>query len=864
MKNLPFEYWEQDYGIVPTFHQRYWVQRCLELLDADTSHLFSLDSVNSAMLLEELVKTSPNRPDNKNASSNARTFHFLLNELKVCLDSDITMKNFAKHYLPFSTKSVKWLVDEGVQKSSHLFDDFGNSIKGINSHKLTAKGFTEWLQAHGMAQGENQGDMKLLYERISQNNRESWLQAHHESLLEMLDSPSINEDYLERTTQSWLIELLVYHQFGPIHLIELIANTFLTKSHQDFMDRLKIFLEKLSNPTYPFTVFMRIQARKEFSRINRIDRIEFATDGQKGIDILNEILLQGELDPEIEGEAKRFFYRDAIPRHIFAILEVSAKNVGSASRIAIRQLEHAIKQARFEYERSDFSHDNAMFVFDKFNKTFHKFTRRQALADQYIAHGNPVRFESFVNRLNHIRQLSQNGTAAAIMTQISDLALQWHRNAVETQQPEIRFMNNWIELEQVFKTAKASGLIDGSSSDAVCYAVASALARDYPWRYTKDIWGDFERCDVLGPKPYRVQQNGIVRYTNSFRKRIQQGIIPLPNHSRRRNSAVDIEIVSLDKDRQKVKGYRIPDSFKVFVKDNQIIQQGHYLAGLDLRFARTPDILLSAFENTVPNLVQAVYIILHGRQIAEGWHYAQKPIDPLMVSAIRSLSDEDILDMEWLAQLCHRISESLDKKVTIEELKSHPNDLDSRLSKKLEKPRIIEIRAQLPQATHKLQQIPDEKWLPLMFLYEFSLDLNHPNTVKFEMFRGKPPSFEALRKLLFTKRHNLASDLPDQPLLQKRVNDVHNILWDVDDERRKGFQPPKAITLKYLWTLDRMRRTRNDLVHSGEIPQNIELLGRQLYYYSKIYINNVIYSLGHLASGSNLTTLKQMLYLEQS
>lgn len=856
MKNLPIEYWQQDYTIVPNFYQRYWVQRCLELLDSDTSHLFSLNSVNSAMLIEELVKTSPHKPDKKEKDGgNLRTFHFLLNELQICMNTDITLQNFAPN-------NIKGLVREGVEKSSLLFDDFGNSLGGVNSDRLTKKEFSEWLQAHGMAQGD-QGPMKLLYELIAQNNRESWLQAHHESLLEMLNSANIDEDSLESTTQSWLIELLVYHQFGPIHLIELIANTFLAKSRLVFVARLKKFFKKIGQPVYPFTVFMRIQTRKEFSRVNRIHRIEFATDGQKGIDILNGILRQGELGSEVEADAKRFFYRDAIPRHTFAILEVSAKNIGSASRMAIRHLEHAIKQARFEYERSDFLHDNTMYVFDKSNTTFHKFTRRQALADQYTAHGNPIRFESFVNRLNRIRQFSQSETAA-IVTQISDLALQWHRNAVETQQAEIRFMNNWIELEQVFKTAKASGLIDGSSSDAVCKAVANALALDYPWRYTKDIWGDFERCDVLGPKPYRVKQNGIVRYTNSFQKRIQQGIgtTPLPNHSHRRNSAVDIEIVN--QDRQKVKGYRIPDNFKVFVKDNQIIQQGHYLAGLELRFARTPDILLSAFENTVPNLVQAVYIILHGRQIAEEWHCTQNPIDPLMVSAIRSLSDEDILGMEWLVQLCHRISELLGKKVTVEELKNHPNNLDLRLSEKLEEPGIIEIRAKLPQATHKLQQIPDEKWLPLMFVYEFSLDLNHPNTVKFELFRGKPPNFKAFRKLLFTKRPYLVSDLPDQPLLQKRVNDVHNILWDVDDERKNRFQPPKTITLKYLWTLDRMRRTRNDLVHSGEIPQNIELLGRQLYYYSKIYVNNVIYSLGHLTPESDLTTLKYLLHLEQS
>lgn len=854
MKNLPIEYWQQDYTIVPDFYQRNWVQRCLELLDADTSYLFSLDSVNSAMLIEELVLTSPHKPDKKEKDGgNLRTFHFLLNELQSFIDTDIALQNFERSY-------IKSLVHEGVEKSSLLFDNFGNSLKGKNASQLTKNEFVEWLQLRGMAQGDDQGIVKQLHEGISQNNRESWLNVHHESLLNLLAS-SVNEDYLERITQNWLIELLVYHQFGPIHLIELITNTFLTKSNDDFMERVKIFLKKLSRPAYPFTVFMRIQARKEFRRVNRIDRIEFAADGQKGIDILNETLLKGNLDPEVEVDAKRFFYRDSAPRHTFAILEVSAKNIGSAARMAIRELEHAIKQARFEFERSDFSHDNAMFVLDKSNSTFHRFTRRQALADQYIARGNPERFESFVNQLNHVRQHSQNGAAAAVITQISDLALQWHRNAVETQQPEIRFMNNWIELEQVFKTAKAFGLIDGSSSDAVSRAVTGALTKEHPWRYAKDVWGDFERCDVFGPKPYRVHRDGIIRYTNSYQKRIQTGANPRQSYSRRRNNPVDIEIFSQDKDRYKVKGYRIPDGFHIFVKDNEKVKAGQYLAGLELEFESIPNILLSAFEGKVPNLLQAVYIVLHGSQITDGQYPLKDSIDPLMIAAIRSLSDEDVLDMEWLTRLCNRISDELETKITVKDLKNNHNDLDSRLSAKPKSARTNEISSQLSYARQKLQQIPDEKWIPLKFLYEFSIDSHHPGIVKFELYRGKSPSFPQLRRLLCAQGKSLASLLPDQPLLRSRVDSASATLRDFIDENREGFQPPEAVTMKYLWTLDRMRRTRNDLVHSGEVPANIELIARQLYHYSKIYINSVIYSLGYLTSESNTALLQKILYL---
>jgi hypothetical protein len=868
MKNLPFEYWEQDYETAPGFYQRYWVQRCLELLDADTSHLFSLDSVNSAMILDELVNSPPNRPDSKAEGSNARTFHFLLNELKAQIDSDITLERFAERHLSIPFSSVKRIFHEDKAQSSLLFDDFGNSLKGINAEKLTAIEFAKWLQGHGMAQGANQGYMKQLHELISQNNRESWLNTHHESLLALLDSPGVNEDYLERTTQSWLIELLMYHQYGPIHLSELITSTFLTKSPHDFIARLRFFLEELGRPAQPFTIFMRIQARKEFSRINQIDRVQFATNGQKGIDILNEISSLKKLHPKVKAAAKHFFYQGAPSKHIFAILDVSAKSIGSASRIAIRQLENAINQARFEFERSDFSHDNTMFVFDKSNATFHKFTRRQALADQYIAQGDPIRFESFVNRLNHVRQLSQNEQTTALMTQISTLALQWHRNAVETQQPEIRFMNNWIELEQVFKTATASGLIDGSPSYAACYAVARSLAWDYPWRHVKDIWGDFDRCDVFGPKPYRVRQSGIVRYTNSFQKRIRQGTKPLTDHPRRRNKPIDVEIISQGKDRQKVKGYRIPDGFVRFVEDSQTVKVGQYLAGPDLTLARRPDVLLSVFYDTVPSLLQAAYLILHLPQIFRpDWRNFHAMIDPLMMSAIRSLTDEEILDMEWLARLCHRISKKLERRVTFEELKNDCENLVSHLSNGWGGASIVEIRAQLPDASYKLKQIPAEKWQPLDYLYQFAMntlaDQSVPIAIKFELLRGKSPDFKKFRTL-FEKKDlctNLEKELPDQPLLRRRVFHVHAVIWSIHSGER-GFPPPKEVTLKYLWTLDRMRRTRNDLVHSGKVPNNIELLGRQLYCYSKAFINDVIYGLGYLTPNSNIATLKNILHLE--
>lgn len=189
MKNLPIEYWQQDYETIPSFSQRYWVQRCLELLDADTSHLFSLESVNSAMLLEELVNTSPNRPDRKKFDgSNARTFHFLLSELQNCISSDVAFKKFCHQHFPssFDYEEVKRIVDDGVQKSSSLFDEYGRSLKGENSSEITAKLFAKWLQQFGMAQGASEGLMRQLHEHISINNRENWLKIHHETFLKIL------------------------------------------------------------------------------------------------------------------------------------------------------------------------------------------------------------------------------------------------------------------------------------------------------------------------------------------------------------------------------------------------------------------------------------------------------------------------------------------------------------------------------------------------------------------------------------------------------------------------------------------------------------------------------------------------------
>jgi hypothetical protein len=353
---------------------------------------------------------------------------------------------------------------------------------------------------------------------------------------------------------------------------------------------------------------MRLQARKELGRIGTVEHVRFSISCPEGYNIVEELLANTKIRLGEARKAKDFFFDgEASKRLVFAIVQVEAGNIGSATRSSIHFLDAALNKARFEYERSRLSIDNTVYVYDHTQQSLTRFTRRQALADRYVAKGHPVHFERLIYRLNQLQSIPDPRIDESVINQLTDLALQWHRHAVESSPPEIRFMNHWIELEQLFKTAKSLNLTSASPGDTLVRALAQALIHREKRVLLQDLWGDLQRCNVMGPKPYLVRHSGRARYTESYLSRLYQ----TDNRSYRRwkNHPIDVEI--LNENNKRLKGYRIPAGFRVFVEDGQYVRAGMWLAGPDLARASELPILRPLFKGVVPGLANTLYLALH-------------------------------------------------------------------------------------------------------------------------------------------------------------------------------------------------------------------------------------------------------------
>jgi hypothetical protein len=857
MKTLPVEYWEHDYIDLPTYYQRYWVQRCLELLDADTGHMSGLPLVNSASLIRELINTPPNRPNSNRFGSNSRTFHFLLNEFAAWFSRDDVLHRFLTDQgvsMPLSWNELKKVLNDGTDMSSKLFDASG--IERGNSEGVTLKGFATWLQSEGMAEGSGTGIVKQVH-NLLQDWQDEWIRAHEYTLwnlLRQLDTEACEpvEVALETATCSWLLEMVVQRNHSPTYLSEVLRSVFLEHSRQDFLTRLDSLFDLLRVNRREFTVFMRLQARRELGRIGQVGHVSFSTSCQEGNRVAVRLLSEGTLRPKEGKRAKDFFYRgETTPRFVFAVAQMEAENTGNAARLALEQLDIALKQARFEFERSTLSVDNVIYIYDSTNHCLERFTKRQAQADRYVSHGHPVRFERLVCRLNELQSVPKPWLKETIIDQVSDLALQWHRHAVESSAPEIRFMNHWIELEQLFKTARAENLTPLSPGDAVVQTLAGALAEEERIHTLEDLWGDLKRCNVLGPKPYLVRHTGRVRYTQAYLDRLYGSRSKTHTRSYRRwkKQPIDIEIRDLNR-HKRLKGYRIPPGYRVFFNDNDKVSAGHWLAGPDLHEATKPEYFRPLFARSSPNLVSALYLVQCWPETIKSSLTAEQrtQLDDHRWRRLSQLALRDVQDFEQAGRLGHELS------CPVTQLATDQERLDALLARQ-GWPIETGLRARLRHVSSRLQALEKQGHLATLHDLEriaraLVSSEKTPVRVWLELFRDCPLDYRKLEQILRHHVDDLLEDLPDQPLLLSRVKQASRVIRTDDSESR--------IT-KYIWSLDRMRRTRNEIVHTGVVPRNMSLFARQLYHYSKIYIRLILYALTSPTCATD--PLRKALYL---
>lgn len=102
-----------------------------------------------------------------------------------------------------------------------------------------------------------------------------------------------------------------------------------------------------------------------------------------------------------------------------------------------------------------------------------------------------------------------------------------------------------------------------------------------------------------------------------------------------------------------------------------------------------------------------------------------------------------------------------------------------------------------------------------------------PDIVLFELFRDQTPSPDMMKNGFQKGIIQLKTDqtLLNFRLAEKLPDDMH--------------------LLHFISAVDRMRRTRNMIVHSAQIPNNLGLLTSILHKYTKIYLREVIYQMAH-------------------
>lgn len=849
MKTLPVEYWQHDYSEMPRYYQRYWIQRCLELLDAETRYTFGLDTINSATLVRDLVETSSIRYNRKEKGTNARTFHFLLHELYERLDSDTALEVFIDRS-GLSSRDFRSAVSEGVRKSSLLFDPIGLRIG--NTVGFTKEQFAGWLCEKGMAQGDDTGIIARVCSALKED-RQGWLRAHTDVLRDLLHRSNqytrdaVLEESLDSVTRSWLFEMIVHDNCGPVHLSETFRSIFLRRRRASFAQRLERLFNALRTEQHDFTVFMRLQARKELGRIGTVEQVRFSVRCLEGHNIVQTLLGQGRMSPMEARRARDFFFDgEASKRLIFAVAQVEGGNIGSATRSSLQLLHSALDKAKFEYERSRLSIDNAVYAYDHDEDSLARFTRRQAQADRYIARGNTVQFESLIYRLDRLQSSPNSWVDASVLRQITDLALQWHRHAVESSPPEIRFMNHWIELEQLFKTAKSLGLTTASPGDTLVRALSRALVYREKRLLLQDLWGDLQRCNILGPKPYLLNHSGRVRFTESFIERLYSEEDRRADRSYRRWKGQEVDIEIWDKHRREpkpLKTYRIPPGFRVFAEDGQLVKTGTWIAGPDIGRLSEFKSLKPLFKNAIPGLANTLYLILHWDALSSLTEGQRSSLQDNEYYTLESLSHRDVLDYEETRRMADYLSREIQSNLDPNCMLINEREIDAALER-VGWPAKGGLRARFKYVTNKLRDLRGKRVLAILNrLEEVGLWLRDnqstPTAIWVELFRDREPDFWALEDLLLHHVDDLLRILPEQPLLQSRIHQVA-------DTVRLGYQDNNFTSdplVCYAATLDRMRRARNTLVHSGTVPEEISLLSRELYYYSRTYLKTIIHSL---------------------
>jgi SAM-dependent methyltransferase len=839
MKPIPLHYWRQNYprGCEPTFCQRWWVQRWLELTDPETSYWYSVPLTNTPLLLQELIDWAPYEGD----FFQGRTLFFLLSEFEAVVKADESLK---RYLTSGQWNKMRREIHRLVEPLRRIYGPIGVRSEPKREVQGLISDFGVICEHRDINPNvHSQGLLNGLLQELDRDK--AYLRVHCDLLRGTLRVPEMRQfDCLDKLTQGLLVELIARHNFAFSHLRQVCLDAFLRPNMETvFEDRLRLFLKDLIELPLRFNVYMRVQARQIIREIGRIGDVAFLEAIPEMNRLAEDMRRRGLFSADQEEHAKQFFYGgEADERQVFAVVaDIEAEDYGKAAIIALRILDQAIRQAKFEFEVGGFSIDNRMYVHNTAEERLIYFTKRQAQRAQYGAAGNPLNLERLLFCLSEAE--SNLDVPPELIEKVSSFALHWHRTGIEATAVEAKFLSHWFGLEQIF--ALIPGKIRGknSASDKLVLALAQALCHRGQRQSWLDLWGDLVRCGFFGPSPLLSSYSGRVWFNESLRAIVHLAEdVMCPIYL---DADIYYEGVQYGSSRPKMvikdhTGVRqtmnVKSDTALYVADTEPAYPGQWLGGMKLEESEENIAIQELFHGQYPD-VRNVWYLLYSSQ------YQKEEL----ASYATEMDGERLLDQLRFTDHS-RLMEALDGFGLLERLISDMGE-EGLTSAVVEEFFYDIIQGKIEEGSHRslrnrLQQVVERRDLLGEFLSLYTelrgrskdfIDkhtlgeaVSLPTSLLRELYRGHKPDECTFKKVVRTHPDELAHLCEGQPLLVQRI-------------RAYGEGSPEAFSLEsYLWQVDRMRRARNALVHEVAPYTNLEILTQRLYQYSRVYLRKII------------------------
>lgn len=305
MKNLSVEKWKEAYlSGIPTYYQRYWLQLLLEMLDPDTDYHYDLGVTDAFSLFEELINTplTLTISGRKEPVSNARTIFFILSELhheisidygiNCLMENNIFLENLKNAIAALHQKSLLLFYPDGKlkEKQDGVMKDWKTEVEAFQ--KSTLKMLSDDL--HNVTVTIPEVYARAIAEKIQSTDSRS------DKLEEEIDT----------LTRGLFFHLVAREQFPPSYLLNTALAQFLQVSRVSFTERFTTFFNKLKRGNkHEYTVYLRLQAKKELRQINQINRALIMESVPGIISLIDQLSQTDKIKRNQIKPIKEFFFK---------------------------------------------------------------------------------------------------------------------------------------------------------------------------------------------------------------------------------------------------------------------------------------------------------------------------------------------------------------------------------------------------------------------------------------------------------------------------------------------------------------------------------------------------------------------------